>query len=194
MLFFRIHRLLLSVFTTLWNKLIMLLSSVHYGKNFRSCGFIYYRNGGKIKLGSGVNINSNLIADPIGGQTKTILVSGSNGKLVIGDRVGISNAAIFATKEIIIENDVVIGAGCKIYDSDFHSVIASNRLNGNTNIPLSSVRICERAFIGGHAIILKGVTIGEGAVVAAGAVVTKDIPANEIWGGNPAVFLKKIDQ
>lgn len=195
MIFYRIHRLTLSLISTMWNKLVMRCNCIHYGKRFRSCGTIYYRNGGGvIQLGNDVNINSHLIADPIGGQTKTILIVGKNGKLVIGDRVGISNASLFATNEIIIEDDAVIGAGCKIYDSDFHSVIANNRLNGNINIPSATVRICSRSFIGGHAIILKGVTIGEGAVVAAGAVVTKNVPANEIWGGNPARYIKQIMQ
>lgn len=141
-----------------------------------------------------MNVNSHLISNPIDGQTKTIFVVGSDCRLTIGNKVGISNAAIFATNEIIIEDDVVIGAGCKIYDSDFHSIVADYRLYGNTNIPSVPVKICRRSFIGGHTIILKGVTIGEGAVIAAGSVVTKDVPANEIWGGNPARFIKSIIQ
>ena len=49
-------------------------------------------------------------------------------------------------------------------------------------------------FVGTNCIIGKGIHIGEGAVIAAGSVVAKNIPANEIWGGNPAKFLKKIEQ
>lgn len=108
--------------------------------------------------------------------------------------MGISNTAFYAAHEIIVEDDAVIGAGCKIYDTDFHSTIAEYRLNGNTNVKGMPVRIGRRSFIGGHSIILKGVSIGEQAVVAAGSVVTKSVPANEIWGGNPAKFLKKIEQ
>ena len=55
------------------------------------------------------------------------------------------------------------------------------------------VKIGRRSFIGGHSIILKGVSIGEQAVVAAGSVVTKSVPANEIWGGNPKKKKKKIE-
>jgi acetyltransferase-like isoleucine patch superfamily enzyme len=48
-------------------------------------------------------------------------------------------------------------------------------------------------FIGARCIILKGVTIGEKSIVAAGSVVTKNIPEGEVWGGNPAKFIKKIE-
>lgn len=46
--------------------------------------------------------------------------------------------------------------------------------------------------MGAHTIILKGVHIGKGAVIGAGSVVTKNIPENEIWAGNPAKFIKKV--
>ena len=54
------------------------------------------------------------------------------------------------------------------------------------------VVIEDNVFIGARCIILKGVTIGENSVVGAGSVVTKSIPANEIWAGNPAKFIRKI--
>lgn len=50
----------------------------------------------------------------------------------------------------------------------------------------------DNVFIGARCIILKGVTIGENSIVGAGSVVTKSIPANEIWAGNPAKFIRKI--
>jgi acetyltransferase-like isoleucine patch superfamily enzyme len=55
------------------------------------------------------------------------------------------------------------------------------------------VHICRNAWIGAGATILPGVTVGENAVVAAGAVVTKDVAPNTIVGGNPAKFIKNID-
>ena len=54
------------------------------------------------------------------------------------------------------------------------------------------VRIENDAFIGTRCIICKGVTIGEKSIIAAGSVVVKDVPAGEMWGGNPAKYIKKI--
>lgn len=62
-----------------------------------------------------------------------------------------------------------------------------------TVIP-SPVRIGCNVWIGSHATILRGVTIGDNAVVAAGAVVTEDVPANTIVGGIPAKIIKHIDE
>lgn len=81
----------------------------------------------------------------------------------------------------------------KIYDTDFHSILPEKRLNGNVDVPTSPIIIGKRVFIGGHSIILKGVTIGDDSVIGAGSVVTKNIPSGEVWAGNPAKFLKKVN-
>ena len=126
-----------------------------------------------------------------GGQEKCNIVVGDNASLNIGNNVGISNSTIFCTKKITIEDEVMIGLNCVIYDTDHHSVDYNERIHGVGTIQ-KPVTIKQGAWIGGHCIILKGVTIGEKAVVGAGSVVTKDIPDNEVWGGNPAHFLKKL--
>lgn len=56
---------------------------------------------------------------------------------------------------------------------------------------LGKVTIGKRVFIGVNTVIVNSVEIGDDAVIAAGSVVTKDVPAGEIWGGNPAKFIKK---
>ena len=90
----------------------------------------------------------------------------------------------------------MIGGGCRIFDTDFHPIEATRRADPKTvNEGKSAPVIIEdNVFIGTNCIIGKGVHIGHGAVVAAGSVVARSIPANEIWGGNPARFLKKIEQ
>lgn len=192
-LIYRIIRLCMTIVSTLRNKCIMELCGIKYGKGFRSCGAILFRKyGGRIRLGYNVSINSHRIADPIGGDCKTIFVTTGSGKIEIGNNVGISNASFFATNNITVEDDVCIGAGCKIYDTNFHSIYPEERLNGNKNVITAPVTIKKKAFLGGHCIVLKGVTIGEGAVIAAGSVVSKNVPDYEVWGGNPAQLLKKI--
>lgn len=194
MLQYRIHRLTITLWSLLVNRVNILLSGVKVGKGFRSCGIIYFRNFGSITLGNNISINSHRIADPIGGDTKTMLLTGLGGVLILHDGVSISNATIFANKHIEIGEQTCIGGGVKIYDTDFHSSDAEKRLNGNVDVPCKPVKIGKRVFIGGHSIILKGVTIGDEAVIGAGSVVTKDVPAGEIWAGNPAKFVKKIKQ
>lgn len=171
----------------------MLISGIKYGKGFRSCGNILFRKyGGNIIFGNNVSINSHRIADPIGGDCKTMFVTTGLGKMKIGNNVGISNASFYASNSIIVEDGVCVGAGCKIYDTNFHSIYPDERLSGNINVLTAPVTIKKKAFLGGHCIVLKGVTIGEGAVIAAGSVVSRSIPDYEVWGGNPARFLKKI--
>ncbi len=116
-------------------------------------------------------------------------------RIRIGDDCGISNATLNAFASIEIEDKVKLGGGCRIYDSDFHPIDATLRLAPDAILHTvsSAVRIERAAWIGAHSIVLKGVTIGRNSIVAAGAVVTKSIPPNEIWGGNPARPIRQIE-
>lgn len=114
----------------------------------------------------------------------------------IGKNVGLSSTALVAHQSITIGDNVKIGAGVCIYDTDFHALDAKLRIDSVTDLEhkkCKEVVIQDNVFIGAHATILKGVTIGANSIVGACAVVTKEIPANEIWGGNPAIFIKKIE-
>ena len=116
------------------------------------------------------------------------------GYIVIGNNVGISNSCIRSAVSITIEDNVLIGGDCKIYDTDFHSVEYEDRMkHPDINKHSSPITIKEGAWIGGHSIILKGVTIGRRSVVGAGSIVSKDIPDDELWAGNPARFIRKLN-
>lgn len=177
-----------------YNYIVLKYRKVSYGKGLKIDGRIHVvansRNG--IIIGNNVKINSCRSSNPIGGDIKTILFAKGNAKIRIGDNCGISNATIFACDNITIGNDVYVGGSVKIYDTDFHWVDYDKRITqeGGTTKP---VKIEDGAFIGAHSIVLKGVTIGKKSVVGAGSVVTRDIPENEIWAGNPAEFIRKID-
>lgn len=176
-----------------YNKFIMKLRKIHYGKNLITYGRIFIRGRGSISLGDGATINSCCETNPIGGGYKTILFAKETGRICIGNNVGISNTAIVALKSITIEDDVMVGGNCKIYDHDFHSIYFKERMQAyDPGIKSAPVLIKQGAFIGAHCIILKGVTIGKFSVIGAGSVVTKDVPDKEIWAGNPARFIKKI--
>ena len=64
----------------------------------------------------------------------------------------------------------------------------------DTDIISKPILIKEGAFVGAHSLILKGVIIGKHSIVGAGSIVTKNIPDNEIWAGNPACFIRKVTE
>lgn len=146
----------------------------------------------KIVCGKDVDINSSIHSNPAGGDRCVFKIE-KRAALSIGDRSGISNSVIVCQDKIAIGNNVMIGANCVIYDTDMHSVDYKDRVEcPDTHIKTAPVTIKDGAWICGHCIILKGVTIGEKSVVAAGSVVSKDIPDGELWGGNPCRFIRKI--
>lgn len=122
----------------------------------------------------------------------TLSVTG-NGKLTIGENSGFSGVQICCVESIMIGHDVWVGANVTIYDTDFHSIDPYERLHmSDINAKSAEVVIEDGVWIGSNAMILKGVHIGKGAVIAAGAVVTKDVPEFTIYGGNPATFIREI--
>lgn len=126
-------------------------------------------------------------------QPNIINVCSPGASVVIGDYVGISGSTISATKQIIIGNNVLIGSGCVICDSDAHPIHPSDRQNHELT-KSSPIVIGNNVFIGARSIILKGVTIGEGAVIGAGSVITKDVPPMTVVAGNPAIIIKSLEK
>ena len=174
-------------------KLLFFLNDVQVSDNLKVNGFIkvIVTRRGQVKIGKNFTVNSGNDYNIIGRQQKnTFWVEG---KLTIGDNVGMSCTAIICKHEIEIGNNVTIGGNTVIYDTDFHSlntVLRNNKSTDIANAKWGKVTICDNAFIGAHTTILKGVTIGENAIVGACSVVSKNIPDNEVWAGNPAKFIR----
>lgn len=177
------------------NRIILKMQNVDYGHKLKINGFLFVRNHGRITIGDNCTINSSFSSNPVGGPYKTSIAVDTNATLTIGNNVGISGTAIMCNKQISIEDNVMIGSGCCIYDSDFHSIQYKARISSkDTGFEKRAVKIREGAFIGARAIVLKGVEIGKHSVVGAGSVVTKSIPMNEIWAGNPSRKMKEISE
>jgi acetyltransferase-like isoleucine patch superfamily enzyme len=124
--------------------------------------------------------------NPIGVSQPVILTALGAGSLIeIGDDVGVSGCSITAWKRIKIGDRVLIGSGALIIDNDLHPIAPEGRQYGN-QIQSKEVVIGDDVFIGARSIVLKGVHIDNGAIVGAGAVVTKNVPAYAIVAGNPA--------
>lgn len=147
----------------------------------------------EVIIGNNCNIQGNLIMENV------------NAKLSIGNNVFIGyNTNITITSEISIGHDVLISFDCIIQDTDNHSLDINKRKGDNldwmgnshnwNNHPSKPVHIENGVWIGARAIILKGITIGECAIIGAGSVVTKDVKPYTIVAGNPAKVVKTINQ
>jgi galactoside O-acetyltransferase len=143
-----------------------------------------------------------------------IVLETPDSKVVIGDRVYIGNSTIIAKTSVTFGNDILVAWGVTFYDHDSHSLEAAERdediqrtyedyvrykgnylKNKNWDVVNSKpILICNHAWVGAEAMILKGVTIGEGAVVGARSVVTKDVPPYTVVAGNPARIIRNLNK
>ncbi|HKE28855.1 MAG TPA: acyltransferase [Bryobacteraceae bacterium] len=115
-------------------------------------------------------------------------------RLVLGNRVDIGHNVVFVVnKEIVIEDDVNVASGVRFMDSDSHPKDATERIADLPPRPeeVKPVRVCRYAWIGQNSFILKGVTIGEGAIIGVNSVVVTDIPPYSVAMGNPARVVVK---
>lgn len=143
--------------------------------------------------------------------TGNFIFESSEGQVKIGNHSYVGGGTFISRSSIEIGNYVTIAWGGTIYDHDSHSLDYMMRRkdidaeledirNGQNFIEHKDwsvvnsrpIKICDDAWIGMNVIILKGVTIGEGAVVGAGSVVTKDVPAWTVVAGNPAKVVKVL--
>lgn len=145
-------------------------------------------------IGENFAMNNGISHNPIGMPQPCTFFVDRGCSITIGNNVGISQTALIAHADITIGDNVKIGGGNCVYTSDFYSLNSELRRTGEDlkHRKSAPVTIEHDAFIGALCIILKGLTIGENSIVGAGSVVTKSIPANEIWAGNPAKFIRKI--
>jgi acetyltransferase-like isoleucine patch superfamily enzyme len=191
----KIYQNLFAFVYTPYAKLLLKLNGVEYKDGLCVKGFItvHVTRRGNVKLGSNFRINSGNNFNIIGRQQKTIFWV--EGELIIGDNVGVSGSAFICKDRITIGNNVLIGGNTVIYDTDFHSLDASIRSDKLLDLKshLSSpVEIEDDAFIGAHCTILKGVHIGRGSVIGACSVVAKNVPANQVWAGNPLRYIRSL--
>lgn len=158
---------------------IYLRTADSIGKRVSVNGKPLIRNSGVMVFGNEVRIWSNTV--------RAKLITGPKGRLTVGTNSRINGAHIYAGELVKIGNHVRIAPYTIILDSDFHDV--NDHFSDGVTRP---VIIGDHAWIATRATILKGVRIGEGAVVAAGAVVTKDVEPYTLVAGVPARFVKRL--
>jgi acetyltransferase-like isoleucine patch superfamily enzyme len=136
-------------------------------------------NLGEMEFGDEVRIWSTII------QAK--IYTGKNGKLIVGQNTRLNGVHIDAQELIVIGQNVRIAPYTIIMDSDFHDV--NNHFSEGISGPII---IQDDVWLATRCTILKGVTIGRGAVVATGAVVTRDVPEYSVVAGVPAKVIRKL--
>lgn len=133
--------------------------------------------------------------NPLSRNLQGSICVNDNAILNIGHHVNVSSVVLWSHRSITIGNYVDIGANTIIMDSNAHSLDYLDRRNPDTDMRGKKddpIIIGNDVLIGTNCIILKGVTIGDRAVIGAGSVVTKNIPADAIAAGNPAQVIKYI--
>lgn len=148
-----------------------------------------------VRLGSNVVVCSDSRYTALGVSRPTIFRTLRSGaQIKIGNDTGLSGCTIAAACSVELGERCLIGADVLICDTDFHAISPLNRRYNNNSDEIRSkpVYIGNDVFIGARAIVLKGVEIGDGAIIGAGSVVTNSIPPRVIAAGNPAVVIREI--
>jgi acetyltransferase-like isoleucine patch superfamily enzyme len=143
-----------------------------------------------LRIGAGSMVDCLIMSDRPGSE------------IVVGDHTFIGNSTLITASRIEIGDDVLISWGCTIVDHHSHSILWRERAMDVRNwyegkkdwsaVKIAPVRVGDKAWIGFNVIILAGVTIGEGAVVASGSIVTKDVAPYTVVAGSPARQVKEI--
>jgi len=177
-------------------KVFMKFNKVQYGEQLNLIGLpvIFKQKKAELTIGDNCTIKSDFLSNLVGLYQRTIIVAREEGKIHIGNNVGISGATIYSKESIKIGDYTNIGGNVKILDHDFHPIEAEARKrNDMTMVGKRAIIIGENVFIGCNSIVLKGTEIGDNSVVGAGSVVSGKFPANVIIAGNPARILKQLD-
>ena len=130
------------------NILLLKHKHVKYGSNLQIHGKILINGSGNIVIGNNVIINSRSTANSAAGGIVTSFNVYEGANLIIGNRVGISHAAITAQCQVVIDDDVLIGSNCMICDTDFHPLDTHKRVAGDrASISKKPVHISQKVFI-----------------------------------------------
>lgn len=168
-------------FQNVFLRLFLRLHGVECGRNLQSDGGLpFVDNQGTMQLGDDLVIRAPRHAIELHASPRARLSIGAGSYLNQG-------CTLAATQLIEIGERCLVGEFVAIHDTNFHPV------QPGAPVKTAPVRIGNNVWIGHRAIILAGVNIGDHAVIGAGAVVTKDVPARTVVAGNPAKPIRTLD-
>jgi maltose O-acetyltransferase len=184
-------------FRSYWNKWTFLATELPYHRSIELGDDITFyvpvRGGGCGSLTIGARTNLGFPLAPRLGSGEIMLQARTpEAEVVIGiENWFNNNAAIIATRRVVIGNGCQIGDYVSVIDSDFHEINPTTR--NQTSGKASPVTIGNNVWLGSRVMVLKGVTIGDNSVIAAMSIVTKSIPSNSIAAGMPAKVIRIIE-
>lgn len=151
-----------------------------YGQNLRA------RNPGEFYLGKGAEVH---VGNDVLIERKVRFSLGDNARIYIGDRTYLGDFTnLLAVQEVSLGKDCAVSWHVLFMDTSSHPFGYRGQV---PKTQIAPIRIMDHVWIGCRAVILKGVTVGEGAIIANNAVVTKDVPPATLVGGNPARIIKE---
>jgi len=168
---------------------------VSWGRNWKIFGrpILQRHRGSRIALGDGLTLRSWPRSNPLAPTAPVVLSTRRADAVIdIGDDCGFTGTTIVAADRLTIGDRVLVGGNAMIVDFDFHPLTPEGRAEDINAGAAAPIVIEDDVFVGMEALILKGVTVGEGAVVGAGAVVTQDVPPRTVAAGNPATVVGEL--
>lgn len=173
--------------------------NVHYGAGF------YCESSQIFRQFRSLQPRALVIGDHVSCYAGCSFAVGENGTCTVGDFTLLNGALVMAQERVEIGSHCLISWQVGIADSDFHPLDPVERRRdaealapylrdrpSRPSLRSAPVVICDNVWIGMNATLLKGVTIGENSVVAAGSVVSKDVPPNTVVAGNPAAVVREL--
>ena len=171
------------------------LRGLRIGAGWRCYGLpiIQRHRQSEIRIGRRLELRSSATSNPLGPNRPVIISARRSGaSITIGDDFGMTGGSLVCDQRISIGDRVWVGANAIITDTDFHPLNPEKRRTHPLAANTAPVTIADDVFVGMNALILKGVTIGAGSVVAAGCVVVRDVPPGSVVAGNPARVVRDV--
>jgi acetyltransferase-like isoleucine patch superfamily enzyme len=176
-------------------RLLFAMNCIPWSRGWRFYGvpIIQKHRRSLMRFGPGLSLRSSVRSNPLGPNRPVIITTWQAGAVLeTGANFGMTGGTICAAGRIKIGDNVTVGANAAIIDTDFHPLDSEQRKSRSSAGQTAPVTIEDNVFIGMNSLILKGVTIGQGSVVGAGSVVTKDVPPGVIVAGNPARIVQEL--
>ena len=190
---FQLQQRLARICCSLWMRVSIWLWGVHVAATPQFYGLMRFvrHPSAQILLGRHLVLRSSFAANTIGINRPCFFSAGPGALLQIGDDCGFSGTVIAAQQQIILGQRVMCGANVTITDADRHPLDPAARARGEGGAT-APIQIGDDVWLGMNVLVLKGVQIGAGAVVAANSVVVSDIPPGCLAGGQPAKVLRVL--